>query len=88
METPFENKCVILADLWINYRDDEDFEDFVKYNDLGLPLAYALANGIIEKSEMAEKFIGETFSLLLDGLEIEDEGFELLDDVLGATEND
>jgi hypothetical protein len=83
METPFENKCLILADLWMNYRDDEEFEDFIQYNDLGLPLSYCLANGIVERSEMADRFIEEAFELLLAGLDLEDTGFELLDDVLG-----
>ena len=35
----FENKITILAELWMNYRDDEDLEDFVEYNDLCVPLA-------------------------------------------------
>ncbi len=47
-ETTFENKALILADLWMNFRNDEEFQDFVDYNDLGLPLAYALANGVVK----------------------------------------
>ena len=85
MTTTFFNKANILADLWTDYRDDEDFQDFIVYNDLGLPLAYALANNIIEENELVENFINETFSLLLLGLEIkEDTGFEVLEDVLSA----
>ena len=42
MATPFSNKVAILADLWINYRDDEQFQDFIEYNDLGLPLGYLI----------------------------------------------
>ena len=86
MTTTFSNKAIILADLWLNYRDDEEFIDFVDYNDLGLPLAYAFANGIIESGERAAVFVDETFDLFLSGLGIEDTGFELLDDVLGSIE--
>lgn len=82
--THFSSKCDILADLWLNYRQDDEFKDFVEYNDLGLPLAYAIANGIVsERSPIIEKFIDETFELLLSGLEIEDSGFETLDELLG-----
>jgi hypothetical protein len=84
-ETTFEKKCEILAELWLEYKDDETFEDFVAYNDLGLPLAYCLANDIISfvgLSDTAKSFVNEAFSLLLDGLEMEDEGFENLDQIL------
>ena len=81
-QTSYSNKCQILADLWTDYRDDEQFTDFIEYNDLGLPLAYAVANGIVENNQMVEGFVNETFRLLIVGLEIEDEGFENLNDIL------
>jgi hypothetical protein len=82
--TPFTNRTMMLADLWMNYRGDEEFNDFIEYNDLGMPLAYAIANNIVEKTAMAETLINETFELLLAALEIpEDEGFDSLDDLLG-----
>lgn len=81
--TPLSSRIEILADLWLNYKQDEDFTDFFEYNDIGLPLAYILENEIAEPTESAHKFINETFELLLTGLEIEeDEGFESLDDLL------
>ena len=81
-QTTYSNKCEILAELWTDYRDDEQFTDFIEYNDLGLPLAYAVANGIVENNQMVEGFVNETFRLLIVGLEIEDEGFENLNDIL------
>ena len=84
--TTQENKVIILADLWLNYRDDEEFTDFVEYNDLGLPLSYMIANGIVERNEIADQFVSETFDLLLAGLAVEDEDFETLDDILGIEE--
>jgi len=82
--TTYSNKIEILSELWSNYRHDEEFTDFVEYNDIGLPLAYLLSNEIVKKTEMSERFIEETFSLLLAGLGIdEDTGFENLDEILG-----
>ena len=85
METIYENKTNILADLWMNYRGDPEFEDFLEYNDLGLPLAYAISNKIVKDTDMSNQFINETFDLLLAGLGIsEDEGYDTLDDILGT----
>ena len=81
-ETTFSKKVAILADLWIGYGEDESFEDFFAYNDLGLPLAYALDNDIVVANEKTNSFIEETFALLLAGLEQEDTGFESLNDLL------
>jgi len=85
METTLENKAQILSQLWLDYRDDEEFTDFIEYNDLGLPLAYAVSTDIVKITAQAEKMIGETFDLLLVGLEIEDTGFEDLEEVLAAS---
>jgi hypothetical protein len=80
--TSFSKRCEILADLWLNYKNDEQFQDFIEYNDLGLPLAYSIDNNIIEASPRAEEFIDEAFMILLAGLDAEDTGFESLDDLL------
>ena len=79
--TTQENKAEILSELWINYKDDVNFEDFISYNDLGLPLAYAISMNIVKGTELSDKFINETFTLLLASLEVEDQGFENLDDI-------
>jgi hypothetical protein len=85
--TPFTNRVMILADLWMNYRLDDEFKDFFEYNDLGLPLSYAIANNIVEKTPTAETMVNETFELLLSALEEPDDmGFDSLDDLLGFQE--
>lgn len=85
--TPSNIKAEILADLWMDYRDDKEFASFVEYNDLGLPIAYAIANGIVESNPMADNFIDESFRLLLASLGLEDTGFDNLTDVLTMAEN-
>lgn len=85
--TPFSNKASILAELWMNYRDDDNFRDFIEYNDLGLPLAYAIAENIVSVSDKAKLFIEETFDVFLAGMDIEDTGFETLDSLLSQSED-
>ena len=89
MTTTFENKTAILADLWLNYRNDTEFADFIEYNDLGLPLAYAIHEGIVDTTELANNFINETFDLLLAGMSIKDDtGFETMEDLFGQSADD
>jgi hypothetical protein len=81
--TTIENKVTILSELWLNYRADEDFADYIEYNDLGLPLAYLVDNGVVKmENEMCTNLINETWDLLIAGLGIEDTGFETLDNML------
>lgn len=81
-KTPLSDRADILAELWIQYKDDDDFRDFIEYNDLGLPLAYAVSHGIVEMNDQLELFVNESFDLLLSGLGIEDIGFTDLPEVL------
>lgn len=81
----YSDRLDILSDLWMNYKQDVEFVDFIEYNDLGLPLAYAISNSIVKTTEVAQGYVDETFELLLAALEIEeDTGFETLDDLLGG----
>ena len=86
MTTTIENKTAILSDLWLNYRSDDEFTDFVEYNDIGLPVAYAIDNGIVKGTELSESFIKETFDLLLAALGIEDSGFETIEEMFDGVE--
>lgn len=81
--TPFEIKCEILSDLWMTYRTDTQFKDFIEYNDIGLPMAFAASEDMVAINERGKLFINEAFDLLLASLDIkEDTGFESLDDLL------
>lgn len=81
-ETTFEKQASILSELWIQYKGEEEFEDFFEYNDLGLPLAFAFAQGIVTHTAALEQYIGETWKLFLEGLEVEDSEYESLNDLL------
>jgi hypothetical protein len=85
--TSFEDICSILGELWMNYRNTPDFDDFVSYNDLGLPLAYSISTNIIEASQMSQAYIEETWLLFIESLRIQDVGFETLEQVFKAGED-
>ena len=80
--TSFDNYSSILAELWINYKDDKEFQDFIEYNDLGLPLAFLIDSELVTPTEIAKKYVEETWMILLKSLEInEDIGFTCLEDL-------
>lgn len=74
MATNFSDKISILADLWINYRDESEFVDFIEYNDLGLPLAYLVSTELAAVTEGGKLFIEETFNLLCAALGLDLDG--------------
>jgi hypothetical protein len=86
MANNYSNKISILAELWMNYRDDDQLQDFVEYNDLGLPMSYLLMNELVLPTQQAELYIDETYGLLIASLGVDDVDYESLDELLGASE--
>lgn len=84
MPNNVENKISILSELWMNFRDDSSFKDFIEYNDLGLPLAYILLNELAEINDNSIMYIDETYDLFVAALDIEDKEWESLDEMLAA----
>lgn len=84
--TEISNQIIILAQLYANYREDKGFQEFVEFNDLGLPLAYLSSEGLAMPSEDGLRYIAETFELFLGSLDIEDTGFTSLDEMLNTIE--
>ncbi len=82
----FENKSTILAELWMNYREDDQIKDFIEYNDLGLPLAYLITNEIVIPTNQADIYINESYDLLVAALDVEDLEYESLDEMMDAGE--
>jgi hypothetical protein len=79
MSVPFSDKCGILGQFWFEYRDDVKLEEFISYNDIGLPLAWFIATGVVTPNPIAEDYVNETFDLFLAALELTDEDIEGLD---------
>jgi hypothetical protein len=87
MPNDFSNKITILAELWMNYRDDEQLKDFIEYNDLGLPMAYFLMNELVLPTKQSEVYVSETYELLISSLGAEDIEFESLDELLNSIQD-
>jgi len=71
--TTFEAKCEILGELWIYYRDSQEFEEFISYNDIGLPLAYAYANQLATLEPVGVKMVEDSFIMLMTGLDYQED---------------
>ena len=84
--TDFRNVCEILGKLYSVYKEDEEFKDFIEFNDLGLPLAYFVAENLCEVSDDGARYITETWALFLAGLNLEDSGWSDLDEVFESAE--
>jgi hypothetical protein len=83
--TDFSNRVEILGELYASYRQDENFKDFIEFNDLGLPLSFLSREGLCEVSDDGERYISETWELFIKSLGIEDTGFDDLDEVFQAS---
>jgi hypothetical protein len=78
--TDFYTRCEILRDLTIRYA--EEYKDFIEFNDLGFPLAYLNAERLALPSVDGERFVDETWELLLAEMDVDDTGFEDLDHLI------
>jgi hypothetical protein len=90
MPIDFTDKCGILGQFWFEYRDDDKLEEFISYNDIGLPLSWFISTGVVTPNPIAEDYVNETFALFLAALDItEDEvdGLDNLNDVLEVVES-
>ena len=70
----FADKTGVIGQLWIEFRNDEDFSAFMDYNDLGCPMAYMVAEGLIKDlTPIGEEMITETFKMFLELINVTEE---------------
>jgi len=78
----YADKTGLLGQLWIDYRDDENFSLFMEYNDIGLPLSYVVAEGLVPAlTDLGENYVDETIVMLFKLLEITEQEVEMLDNI-------
>jgi len=92
-----ENKCRILSDLWIHYKDEEKEEDFIedydlyeliRYADLSLPLAHFVRCELVTLNEESIKLIDEAYEILVELLDLDaNEDFETLRQIANELES-
>jgi len=67
----FEDKCKILGQFWDEFKEDDGVtSDFIKSNDVGLPLAWFISIDVVKPLELGEVFINKTFSDFLDSMNL------------------
>jgi hypothetical protein len=84
--TEFSKATQILATLYTDFKNDDEWLDFMSYNDIGLPLSYFYNEGLCEPTDEGIVSIEETWLVFLAALGLEDTGFEDIYAVLKAAE--
>jgi hypothetical protein len=78
-------KIAVLADLYLNYRDENQFKEFADYNDIGLPLAHLVQQRLCTMTKEAEIYVDETYDLLITVMGVDPElDYQTIDDMLDA----
>lgn len=87
----FSNKCRILGDFWLDYREDaskdENWQQFFDYADMGLPLAFLVDRGYAENvSDIGTEVIDETWIVFCDMCGVDsDQDYLTIADIFDAS---
>ena len=80
-----DRKVGVLADLYLNYRDEDQFKEFADYNDIGLPIAHLVHTGLCNMNKEAEVYVEETYDLLVSAMGVDPEqDYQTIDDMLDS----
>lgn len=78
----YADKTGILAQLWIDFRNDENFSVFMEYNDIGLPLSYVVAEGLVnELTPLGEGYVDESIEMMFKLLDVTADEVQMLDKI-------
>ena len=78
----FADKTGILGQLWIDFRDDDNFSAFMDYNDIGVPMAYYLAEGLVTSlTPLGEQYVEESIDMMFKLLEITEAEVDGLEEI-------
>lgn len=82
MATTFSNKVKILSEVYFKHKYNPVFEEFVRFNDLGLPLARLVDVGLCSLEGEGEIYINDTFNNLVEEIGLTDTGFVTLSELI------
>lgn len=77
----FADKTGILGQLWIDFRDDDNFSAFMDYNDIGVPMAYYIAEGLVNPTPLGEQYVEESIDMMFKLLEITEAEVDGLEEI-------
>lgn len=84
--TEFYSKAIILAQFYQFFKEDEDWEYFIKDNLTGIELASSMNRGLCMVSESGMRFVSNAFQALLNTLGTVDTGIDDMFDLFNSTE--
>lgn len=84
--TELYSKAIILAEFYQFFKEDEDWEYFIKDNLTGIELASSLNRGLCMVSEEGIKYISLAHNELLKALGTVDTGIDNMFDLFNSTE--
>lgn len=84
--TNINEQCNILSSFYLNYKDDKALDEFMEFNDIGLPLAFLASEGLCDLNDSSLTYIQETFDMLLATLGLDDIGYSSLEHLLSTAE--
>jgi hypothetical protein len=75
-KTAFSKKCEILGMLWTFYKDsdDEGWQEFFRWADVGLPLAYLVWSDLATASKEGKTFVNDTWIQFCKMIDIDPSG--------------
>lgn len=80
----FIDKAQLILEFTEQEFNSDEYADFFDYNDLGVPMAVALANGFITLTADGENLMEETWRQLCELFEADPEDdYDYLDDLTG-----
>lgn len=94
LKTNFSEKCKVLGELWLYYREDASTNDgwssFFEINDIALPLSYMIDSGlaIVAGDGRAEEYIDQTWTMFCDFIGIDPDGwYKTIEEAFSASPN-
>jgi hypothetical protein len=77
----FADKTGLLAQLWIDFREDDQFKPFMEYNDIGVPMGYYIAEGLVNPTPLGEQYVEESVDMLFTLLNITEAEIDELEEI-------
>ena len=56
-----KEKCEVLSNIYLNLKDEEEWQDFVAYWNLTLPIAQAILMGVVLPTSKSEEMINSAW---------------------------
>lgn len=89
-KTTFSSKCEILGSLWSFYKDtdNETWQEFFEWADLGLPLAYLVWQDLATAKPDGKDSIEDTWRVFCEMIDIDPDGkYATLKDAFEASDH-